>query len=399
MKRGQNMSSTQRQNRSLILRSVLQHPGISRAQLAELTGLTPAAITNISRTLIKARWIEETGASSDQVTVGRPSIGMKVTHDHHYIGAVHLQRHLIRVGLVELDGTIRENSKRELPLPPEPEKILATIIEMMEDIMGQVRLPHVLGIGVGASGLVDYGTGLIKVSYRYGWTKVPLGMRLAEALELPVVIDNNARGMALAESLMGPHQDARWLVFLYVGQGSAIGVWADGQMYRGSSGIGGEMGHVTVMMGGEPCWCGNRGCLEVYLGENEVRRKLGINEDEPLAPALNKVSSNYRAYFEELVSTAIVNAINAYNPDVVVLGGWVDQAWPILKDGVERSLSGRMKYWPRAAKVAQSSFGSDIGLIGAAAIGLGQLVYGVGDEDWDVRPIRADPGKAFVQPL
>lgn len=83
-----------------------------------------------------------------------------------------------------------------------------------------------------------------------------------------------------------------------------------------------------------------------------------------------------------LVVTAVVNLINTYNPEVIVLGGWIDQAWGALGADVMEQVNQRTKFWPSSVRVVHSSFGSEIGLVGAAAVGLGQMAYGVGDDEW-----------------
>lgn len=382
MLRGQNMTSAHRQNRSLVLRTILQQPGSSRANLAEMTGLTPASITNITARLLRDGWIMEDPEMRGPRTVGRPSIGVRVSRGRHYIGAVHLQRRLVSVGLVELDGTIRAQVQEPLVEQPDPVGVADLIATLFHQVRAQVEPEHVIGIGVGASGLVDYPTGTIRMAPRYGWFEVRLGTWLHERLGLPITVDNNARGMALAEHLMGRERQARWMVFFYAGQGTAAGVWADDKMSRGAQGIAGEVGHTSVALEGAECWCGNRGCLELYLGELEIRQHLHIGLGESISSALSRAAEDRRQWVEHLVVTALVNLINAYNPEVIVVGGWIDQAWGTLGAHVMEQVKERTKFWPLSVRVVQSSFGSEIGLVGAAAVGLGQMAYGVGDDEW-----------------
>ncbi len=382
MRRGQNMISAHRQNQQLILRNILQRPGIARQTLSEFIGLTPASITNLTGSLLRGGWIAEEGQAAGPRTVGRPSIGIRIATGTHYMGAVYLQRRRISVGLAELDGTAVVRFDDELEDRPDPRQTVQRMGMMLEAAIRKVRPPHLLGVGVGASGIVDYPAAVIRVAPRYGWSNVPLGEWLGKVLKVPVVVDNNTRGMALAEQLLSPHREVRWLAFLYIGRGMAAGVWADGRIYRGSRGIGGEVGHTTVFADGERCWCGNRGCLELYLSEDTIRARTGVSEDTPIEQAIEQAPSALREEIVHLVTTALVNLDNIYNPEVVVLGGWVDRAWPILREAVTDELSARTTYWPHPVRVVASSFGEGIGLTGAAVIGLGQLVYGVGEDDW-----------------
>lgn len=382
MVRGQNMVSAHRQNRTLILRSILQQPGLSRANLSELTGLTPASITNITAALLKGGWIVEDGYTDQPRGVGRPSIGIRVSRGRHYVGGVHVQRRLLSVGLVELDGTVRAQLQAPLDDHPDPKETAQGIVELLRQVIGQVTPAKLVGIGVGASGIIDYPRSIIKTAARYGWTDVPVGEWIAEAMGVPVVVDNNARGMALAEHLMGRERRARWLVFLYAGQGTAAGIWTDGDVLRGAQGVAGEIGHTTLDMNGERCWCGNIGCLELSLSESAIRQTLGGSPAESLAALFVKASRPQQVHVEHVVASALVLLINAYNPDVIVVGGWVDQLWGTVGAAVIHEVNRRTQFWPHSARIVPSSFGGEIGLVGAATIALGQLVYGVGDDDW-----------------
>ncbi len=376
------MISAHRQNRRLVLRSVLQRPGITRQALAQHTGLTAASITNIIGTLIHEGWVREDGHVDGSRTVGRPATGLRIATKTHYIAAVHLQWRLVSVGLAQLDGTLVTTIQDELDEYPDPRGTVQQIGSLLDRIIRQVAPPHLLGVGVGASGIVDYPTAAIQVAPRYGWVNVRLGEWLGESLQYPVALDNNARGMALAEYLLGAHRQARWLAFLYIGRGMGAGIWADGRIYRGARGIAGEIGHTTIVREGEQCWCNNRGCLELYLGEDSLRRQPWAAAKTPIEQALKDAPNGVREEMVDLLATALVNLDNSYNPEVIVVGGWIARAWSILREAVMDQLSARTAHWPHPIRVVSTSFGEDIGLTGAAAIGLGQLVYGVGEEDW-----------------
>ncbi len=386
MKQGQNIASAHRLNQRLVLRTILMRRGIARQNLAQITGLTPATITNITARLITGKWIAEEGQISHPGAVGRRSIGLGIASGTHYVAAVHLQRRVVSVGLAELDGSLVATAVDDLEAEPDPRRTVDQVQRLLAAIIDQVQPPHLLGVGVGASGIVDYDTATIQIAPSYGWANVALGEWLAEAMKVPVVLDNNARGMALAEHLLGSHRDARWLVFLYVGRGMAAGIWADGRIYRGIHGFAGEVGHTTVVPEGDLCWCKNRGCLEIYLSEDTLRRNCGASEQTSVTEVFRDASTAVRRELVHQMATALINVNHNHNPEVIVLGGWVDKVWPMLRDPVMEEVAKRTAYWPRPLRVVSSSFGENIGLIGAAAIGLGQLVYGVGKDDGEPLP-------------
>ncbi len=379
---GINISSAHRQNRALILRLILQNPEISRAKLAERTRLTPASISNITHRLMEDRWIEETGTLDSIGSAGRKSIGLCIRPDYYRILAIHMHRQGVSVGLCRLNGTIAAESELSWDEAefPRPSQLAEDIARMVSALVAEpLQAQSVLGISVGSLGIVDAERGMVYASWPYQWENIDWGNTLHRLTGYPVIIDNNARGMALAEILFGPHTTTSWLAFLYAGWGTGLGVIANGAIFRGSRGVGGELGHVSINWQGDQCWCGNRGCLEVYLNQQRILSLLGVSRPENIPSALSQISSEIRKELEEILATALVSLVNIYNPSTIVVGGWLDQAWPILESSVMKLVRERIRYWQTPlVQVVPSSFGPAVGLLGASAIGLEEWVYGHG---------------------
>jgi glucokinase len=218
-----------------------------------------------------------------------------------------------------------------------------------------------------------------------GWERVPLRDMLESALHVPTVIVNDANASALGEFHFGAGRDTRNLVYLTISTGIGGGVVVDGMLLEGSSGSGGELGHMTIDRHGPVCPCGNIGCLEV-LGSGraiarryaEALRERDRPESRPPASARDivRLASEGDPLAAEIfgdavraVGTGVVNCVNIFNPDVVVLGGGVTNAGERLfapvRDMVQRYALPR----PRASvRVVPAELGSDVGLIGAAGL-------------------------------
>jgi glucokinase len=219
-----------------------------------------------------------------------------------------------------------------------------------------------------------------------GWEKVPLRDMLQAALRLPTVIVNDANAAALGEFHFGAGRGSRNLVYLTISTGIGGGVVVDGVLLEGTSGSGGELGHMTIDRDGPLCPCGNIGCLEALGSGLAIARRYGealaerhgiVGPDPPATArdvvrlgsegdqmALDVFSDAARA-----VGTGVVNCINIFNPDVVVLGGGVTNAGERLfapvRDMVQRHALPR----PRASvRIVPAELGSDVGLIGAAGL-------------------------------
>lgn len=382
MSRGVNISSAHRQNRALVLRLILQNEGISRVKLAEMTHLTAASMSNIVAGLIHERWISETGEIDSTGMVGRKSIGLKIREDHYGVIAIHMHRKGVVVACCHLNGTVAAQMEHHWEAGlPRPEELGMSIKTMVGALTKKRGIPPVLlGISVATTGIVDAKRGIVYASVPYQWQNIDWGHRLQELIGFPVIIDNNARGMALAEILYGQHSNSSWLVFLYAGWGTGLGVIANGAVFRGGRGVAGEVGHVSINWQGETCWCGNVGCLEVYLNQGRVMSLLQITSADQIATALGQSSASViREEVVEIVTTALVSLVNMYNPDTVIIGGWLDDAWPTIAPDVMERMSDRTRYWnDPPVRVERSSFGNQVGIRGASAIGLEEWVYGHG---------------------
>ena len=134
-----------------------------------------------------------------------------------------------------------------------------------------------MGVGVGASGLVDPATGVNVVAPNLGWHDVPIREILARRLKMPVFVDNNVRAMALAEAMFGAGRGVSTLAFVYSRVGVGAGFVVAGDVYRGSRAGAGEIGHTTMIpAGGARCRCGNTGCLEMLVSEPEIVRQAQV---------------------------------------------------------------------------------------------------------------------------
>ena len=155
---------------------------------------------------------------------------------------------------------------------------------------GCVRRESLVGVGVGASGLVDPETGVNVLAPNLGWRDMPLRDIFSRRLDMPVFVDNNVRAMALAEAMFGAGRGVNTLAFVYGRVGVGAGFVVGGEVYRGSKAGAGEIGHTTVIpAGGAPCRCGNTGCLETLISEPEIVRqaqllaaRAGVDPGSPL---------------------------------------------------------------------------------------------------------------------
>jgi glucokinase len=208
----------------------------------------------------------------------------------------------------------------------------------------------VAGVGISSAGPLDPESGtIIKAANLHGWDGLPLASKLSEALLLPCRLENDASCAGLGEALFGAGRGANYMLYLTISTGIGGGIVINGQMYVGANGNAAEFGHMIVSPDGPLCGCGKRGCLEAFAsGTNIARRYLEltrgarVSRDEALAAgttaadvvrlALEGDAAASQVWKEaiQFLGVGIGNLVNAFNPDVIVIGGGVSEAGDAL---------------------------------------------------------------------
>jgi glucokinase len=234
-----------------------------------------------------------------------------------------------------------------------PQGVIADIVACVGECLGDdVRNARALGVGV--AGQIDAATGTVRFAPNLGWRNVPLRAELERTLRLPVVVVNDVRAATFGEWAHGAGKGVNNLVCLFVGTGIGGGVVSGGQLLEGSGNAAGELGHMTIVAGGRPCHCPNRGCLEAYAGGWAIteRAQDAIRADPhsgvaavALAGSVEQITTAViaQAYKAEdsfarhliaetgqYLAAGVVGIVNAFNPSVLIFGGGVIEGLPEL---------------------------------------------------------------------
>jgi hypothetical protein len=224
---GSNISLVKAHNLRAILLHLLYGEGLSRVELAENTSLSTTTITNLITELLEQGIVVEEGAEQhqrDPRQIGRPRTALKLVPDAGYTVGVHIGIGLLRVAVTNLRAAVVCNRITSFSLNTAPETVVAQIGDEVELTMAQsgVDRQRMIGLGVGASGLVDPQTGVNTLAPTLGWHDVPIRDQLKARLGLPVTVDNNVRAMALGEALFGAGRGADVLAFVYGDRKSVV---------------------------------------------------------------------------------------------------------------------------------------------------------------------------------
>jgi glucokinase len=267
-----------------------------------------------------------------------------------------------------------------------PERGLERLFELGRSAVDSsgVDWADILAVGIGCGGPLDAERGvLLSPPHLPGWRDVPVTTLAEQAFERPALLENDGTAAAAGEHRYGAGAGARNMVYLTISTGVGGGVVVDGRLYRGSTGNGSELGHITVDWHGRRCrGCGRRGCLEAYVSGTSIAeraREAGLHGSEPHGPTAAEVAAGARAgepvatsVWDETVAalaSGMTSIVNVFEPDVVVVGGGVSKSGEQLLGPVrERVVADAMGGAGRAVRIVESALGDRVGVVGAAAI-------------------------------
>lgn len=289
----------------------------------------------------------------------------------------------LRTALLTTDGEILERHKEATQVSEGYQSVIERLVRSIERQRQTAvgRGLNVSAVGVGAPGVIHAINGVVVKSPNFpDWNNLPLKKYLEEALGLPVCIENDANAAALGEQWRGAGRGIGSMILLTLGTGVGGGIILDGRIWEGADGMAGEIGHMTIVPEGRECGCGNRGCLEMYasargiaLSYRERRPGAKITSDQVFREAAQG-DGTAREVMSEMgryLGIGIASLINIFNPEMIVIGGGVKDAWPLFIEATHEEVRKRAFAYPaERTKLVPSALGDDAGMMGAAAAAL-----------------------------
>jgi predicted NBD/HSP70 family sugar kinase len=245
-------------NQQLVLRALHDHSPLSRADLARLTGLTRTSVSDLVGCLIDDGLIEEVGRGRS--SGGKSPILLRVAPDGRHLIGLDLGEAQFSGAVVNLRGDIL----RSLHLPLEGrngEAAVELVFQLVDALRADDRFP-LLGIGIGAPGVIDTRSGTVRWSVNLDWAELGLGPLVENRYGVPVVVANDSHAAALAELTFHRRPRPNNLIVIKVGRGIGAGIILNGQLFQGDGYGAGEFGHISLGHDGAPCRCGRTGCVE-----------------------------------------------------------------------------------------------------------------------------------------
>jgi glucokinase len=293
--------------------------------------------------------------------------------------------------LATSQGKIIAREHRTTPTHEDPETVIQslkrTIYELKE--VSDVASSQISGIGIAAAGILDFKAGVVTTSPNLpGWQDIPLREIIQREYGWPTFLENDANAAALGEYYFGAAKGSSNFIYITISTGIGTGIFINGQLYRGVSGAAGEAGHMTIKADGNLCSCGNIGCWESLasgsaLAREAVRQieqgaKTAIQGDltQITAETVSQAAQQGDRLAQELIShlgyyvgVGIVNLVNIFNPELILIGGGVTEIGELLFQPAVNLVKERaFSLSAKAVRIEKAQLGSDSGTLGATTL-------------------------------
>ena len=374
---GTNQENIQIYNRTLILKSLQHLQHCSRVELAKITGLKQATVGHIINDFIDMGLVEETGSFSGNK--GRRTIGICFSDKKYRVIGFRLTRRYYTIGIFTLDCKETKKYVHVEIKNLSPEIILEEVCNYINLIINQNDKLKFLAVGVSVPGPYYKDSGEIALISAFpGWKNIKIRDVMQLQIDIPVIIEHDANAGVLAESILSSDHDMYdTMVYVSAGQGIGAGIINNGELYTGSLGVAGEIGHTCVDINGAVCECGRRGCLDIYASTialtREIRKKTGFEQLE-FSDVLSMLKEGNKDAFEifnsvmNYMGTGVINLIYNYNPKCIIIGDEMSAIGKPVLDALRRQIKG-MKISRLAGQVnIELAKLGDSAYIGAAVV-------------------------------
>lgn len=326
---GSNAERTKLHNRQLIMQCIRTLQTAGRAQIARASSLSTQTVSNIIGELESEGWLMEMGRH----TAGRglPAIQYSIRPTAAVALGIEIRSDAMFSAIVDLAGNTLFSDRT--PITDSNPALIATAAKRMKQSAlkkSKIAASALLGAGIvmpgpfGRVGLSDAGQSTLT-----GWDDVDPQQLFSKALNLPVVIEHDTIAAVFAEGVSGSAVGLDSYAFIYFGTGIGLGVMANGQVLRGAFGNAGELGHVVVERGGNPCACGNSGCLETYVSRFSLHKylaqyKLHVSYGKELETLFQNGNPHMMTWLNDAcdpLAQTIGLVENLFDPQSIILGG------------------------------------------------------------------------------
>ena len=332
-------------NAALVYRLIDTQGPISRVDIAQISALAPASVTNITRQLLEHGLIKEVAQQAS--TGGRPAISLTTEQAAFLFISCRLGREELHCSVMDLSGAIHQHTVSTL-LQHDAEGIVAALQQAIQQQLQIARNKQkFIAVAITMAGLVDPQTGTVLYSPNHQIANLDLAQRLQSMTDLPIYIGNDTRALALAEYYLGAARGCQDFILVSIHHGAGAGIISNGQLLLGRNRNVGEIGHIQIDPFGEHCHCGNFGCLETMVSNKAIIAQTRVM----LAKGHTSSLQNENLTIEQICQAAIRSdpvavqiirqagenlgrvlaiLVNLFNPEKILLAGEIVQSATVL---------------------------------------------------------------------
>ena len=387
---GSNNSDLTEMNRSAIVKILQQRDVCSRAEIAKITGLTQASITKITAVLIEMGIVSEVGTIKGNGN--RRSIGLRLNAEEKQVIGVKFSRHMFAVGVFDISGKLYTMRETEFELEQDTREVLTDMKDQIHETLKKYK--NVVAIGLALPGPYIREEGRIAmVTSMPKWHDINFIDEFKNEFNKPLFIEQDANAGALAEWWFGNHgRPLNTLAYFLAGEGVGSGIVENDNLLLGMQGVASEVGHISIDVNGPRCECGNYGCLELYCCASamlerakqempDLMNKKYKNRAEACGDVFEEARRGHRKagkVVDEIanyLAYGCVTLINAYNPDIIVIGDIISMGGDLLLPTIKKTVQARViPEMYEKVKIEFSKLSVDPTLYGAAAIATDRLL-------------------------
>lgn len=365
--------------------------GLSRSDIADQMGLTRAAVSLIVNDLLESKIVLE--AESRSAPSGRPPVVLEINPDRGLVAAIDMGATHISIALADFTARILQEVEYPFDIKAGPEVCLAQANQRLLQLLESQKLTitDLSAVGVGVPGPVITDAGMVVAPpIMPGWDRYPILAKLEKMWGCPVTLNNDAELGALGEWAYGAGRGEKNIAYIKVGSGIGAGLILNKQIYGGTTGAAGEIGHLTIDENGPLCNCGNHGCLEAFAGGDAIakqgqalvksgkRTMLSGLPHEITAHDVAEAARHGDLHAQEIlrrsgtfIGIAIAGLINLFNPSIVIIGGGVAQVGDIITVPIRQAVR------ERAMRASEQSVRIVTGMLGRRSLLIGATIQAI----------------------
>ncbi|MFQ5823702.1 MAG: ROK family protein [bacterium] len=378
-------------NRAAILNLIRESQPISRVTLSKLSELNKSTVSSIVADLLKERLICE--FTSGESTGGRKPILLSLNKSEYKIGAIDFDPECTYVAIGDIEANIIQKKAIKTD-GRDPEGFILRCLRELLDMKNTLNYSNLKSIGISVPGIVETQKGVVLIAPDLGWKNLNLRKIIKKIYPKRsnnrVIIENEANSSALAEQWFGRDLKNKSNI-VFISEGIGTGIILNRQLVQGSYNGAGQFGHMTIYEDGEPCICGNRGCWEVYTSNtttvaryfNLKGQEFNGDTNEEIIYLIASAKMGDKLAIKVLSETGryygigISNIIKAIDPEVIVLGGVITQAWDIIYPEILREIKNRVFFKiKKNIQIIPTSLKERSSLIGALSLVIREIFSG-----------------------